>query len=408
MGLGIMKFSWKHFGLLILILSAFLFPSLSETQPATKEVYKSLPETEPQGVVARIIFFSEPTCEECAELKSKILPKLFEKYPGQISCRIYEIDQVDNFLLLDRFEKKYGLAKNEVPILFMDGKVRSGLEEEVKKLLEEDIKASLAKGGNPWAEPAPPEEKIKKEDAIKKRLESVALLALIGAGLSDGLNPCAFTTIVFLISYLSIIGRKRKEVLKTGIIYTMAVFITYLALGFGLMTIVSRIVNIALASRILYGATAVVAFAVSYLSLRDYLKARKGQFKDMTLKLSDGMQKRIHKSIHDKVKNLGIITAALVLGVMVALFELPCTGQMYLPVITALSNPNLRSRAIPYLLLYNLMFIIPLIIVFIVAYFGVSSESIGDRFRRHIGAIKIAMGGIFLALGCVLVYMALH
>lgn len=399
-----MCYSGKYFIFLIAIFAAFLFPAL----PATQAVYKSLPEIEPQGAAARIIIFSEPTCEECAEMKSKILPKLFEKYPGQISCRIYDIDNVDNFLLLDRFEKKYGLAKNEVPILFMDGKIRSGLEEEVKKSLEEDIKASLAKGGNPWAEPAPEEEKIKKEDAVKRRLESVALLALIGAGLSDGLNPCAFTTIVFLISYLSIIGRKRREILQTGIVYTISVFITYLALGFGLLTIVSRLVNIALASRILYGATAVVAFVVAYLSLRDYFMARKGQFKDMTLKLSEGMQKRIHKSIHDKVKNLGVITAALVLGVMVALFELPCTGQMYLPIVTALSNPRLRSRAIPYLLLYNLMFIIPLIIVFVVAYFGVSSESIGDRFRRHIGAIKLTMGGIFLALGCVLVYMALH
>jgi len=403
-----MKFSGKYIIILIVILTAFLFPALPETQPETKEVYKSLPEIEPEGAVARIIFFSEPTCEECAELKSKILPKLFEKYPGQISCRIYDIDNVDNFVLLDRFEKKYGIAKNEVPILFMDGKVRSGLEEEVKKFLEEDIKTSLAKGGNPWAEPAPEEKKITKEDMVRSRLKSLTLVAVIIAGFSDGLNPCAFTTIVFLISYLSIIGRKRREVLKTGIVYTVSVFITYLALGFGLLTIVSRVVNIALASRILYGATSVVAFVVAYLSLRDYFIARKGQFKDMTLKLSEGMQKRIHKSIHDKVKNLGIITAALVLGVLVALFELPCTGQMYLPIVTALSNPRLRSLAIPFLLLYNLMFIIPLIIVFIVAYFGVSSESIGDRFRRHIGAIKLAMGGIFLALGCVLVYMALH
>jgi len=403
-----MRFSGKHFIFLIVIFAAFLFPALPATQPETQAVYKSLPEVEPEGSVARIVIFSEPTCEECEELKSKILPKLFEKYPEQIACRIYEIDNVENFLLLDRFEKKYGLAKNEVPIFFMDGKIRSGLEEEVKKFLEEDIKASLAKGGNPWAEPAPEEKKISKEDMVRNRLKSLTLVAVIIAGFSDGLNPCAFTTIVFLISYLSIIGRKRREVLKTGIIYTIAVFITYLALGFGLLTIVSRVVNIALASRILYGATSIVAFGVSYLSLRDYFIARKGQFKDMTLKLSDGMQKRIHKSIHDKVKNLGIITAALVLGVLVALFELPCTGQMYLPIVTALSNPRLRSLAIPFLLLYNVMFIIPLIVVFVVAYYGVSSESIGDRFRRHIGAIKLAMGAIFLTLGCILVYMALH
>jgi cytochrome c biogenesis protein CcdA len=391
----------------LLILTLYIMGNMTCSYPEEAQ-FKSLPEIEPEGEVARIIIFSEPTCEECQELKSKILPKLFKQYPDQIACRIYEIDSVPNFLLLERFEKKYGKAENEVPILFMDEKVRSGLEEEVKKHLEEDIKASLAHGGNPWAEPAPEDLSSSNTEKISKKLDSLTLLAVIGAGLSDGINPCAFSTIIFLISYLSILGRKKKEILMMGIFYTFAVFLTYLGLGFGLMSLVQHIINnISLASKILYGVTACIAFVVAFFSFRDYTLAKKGRLKDMTLKLSDNMQKRIHKSIHSKVRNLGIVSAAVVLGALVALFELPCTGQVYLPIVTALSDPALRPKALPYLILYNFMFVIPLIVVFLVTYFGISSENIGERFKRNIGTIKILMGFMFVILGGILIYLAI-
>jgi len=371
-------------------------------------LFTPIPKIEPEGPAVRIIIFSDETCEECGELKDKILPRLMEKYPGRIACRIHDVGITENFKLMVRFEKKFGIAKHDFPVLFLDGKIRSGLEEEIKELLEPDILASLQKGGNPWPEPAPPEKDETEDDPIKSRLESITLLALIGAGLSDGINPCAFTTIIFLISYLTIIGRKRKEILLTGIVYTIAVFFTYLALGFGLLTVVKRIVNISLGSRILYGITGMVSLVVAALCIRDFALARKERYRDMTLKLSDGMQKRIHQSIHSKVRNLGVVSAALVLGVLVAMFELPCTGQIYLPIVTALSNPRFRSRALWYLVLYNLMFIVPLILVFIVAWFGVSSKSIGERFRRHIAGIKLSMGLVFIVISCVLFYMAVQ
>jgi len=391
----------KYFPVFILVFLVFSLRLFGEE-------YQSLPETEPQGNVARIIIFSDKTCEECHELKTEILPALLKKYPNQIACRFYDIDNVSNFLLMERFEKKHGKAQNEVPILFLDGKVRSGLKEEITEQLEQDIKIALAKGGSSWLEPAPETAGSSESEEMDARLKSITLVAILGAGLSDGINPCAFTTIIFLISYLSLIGRKKKEIIQTGIVYTTAVFLTYLAMGIALKDIINRIVNITSVSKIIYGVTAGIAFLVAVLSIRDYTLALKGRYKDMTLKLSDGMQKRIHKSIHDKIKNLGVVTAALVLGILVAMFELPCTGQIYAPIIIALSYPQLRSRALFYLVLYNLMFIVPLVFVFIVAYFGVSSKSIGERFRRHLAIIKLVMGIVFLLIGGVLVFMAIH
>ena len=387
---------------------AFIFPQTPTPAPP-KVTYTALPPQEPEtGAICRIIFFSDITCEECQEMKAKILPDLIKKYPGQIACRIYDINNTANFVILDRYEKKYGRAKNEVPILFLDGKVRSGYLQEVKPNLEKDIQDAIAKGGSPWPEPAPIEPAVSDTDIVKGRLESLTLLAVIGAGFIDGFNPCAFTTIIFLISYLTLLGKNRSAVLRTGILYTIAVFLTYLALGFGLLTLVSRLVNIRMASKIIYGVTGLVTLGVAYFALKDFLKARRGEFRDMSLKLSEDMQKRIRQSIHDKVKNMGMITGALALGILVAMFELPCTGQVYLPIVTALSNPQIRSRALPYLILYNLIFIMPLIVVFMIAYFGISSQTIGERFKRHIPAIKFVMGIFFLALTGVLFYMALH
>jgi len=393
---------------LILYAAAALFAQTPE--PAhPKAAYTSLPPQEPEtGAIARIIFFSDITCEECQEMKAKILPDLIKKYPGQIACRIYDIGNTANFAMLDRFEKKYGRAQNEVPIIFIDGKTRSGFLQEVKPNLEKDIQEAIAKGGSPWAEPAPLEPEVSDTDIVKERLKSLTLMAVIGAGFIDGFNPCAFTTIIFLISYLTLLGKNRKAVLRTGILYTIAVFLTYLALGFGLLTIVSRLVNIRMASKIIYGITGLVTLGVAFFALKDFFKAKRGEFRDMSLKLSEDMQKRIRQSIHDKLKNMGMITGALALGMLVAMFELPCTGQVYLPIVTALSNPQIRARAIPYLILYNIIFIAPLVVVFLVAYFGISSQTIGERFKRHVAKIKFAMGIFFIALSAVLFYMALH
>lgn len=397
----------KSLSSLIIIIFFSLFSPIfgQEAENPDQPAYKSLPEPEPEGKAARLIIFTDKTCEECQEFKEKIFPKLLKKYPGNISSRIYHINRAANFLLLTRFEDAYGVAENDVPIIFIDGKVRSGLKEEIKKHLEDDIKSALEKGGAPWPEPKPEEKDISREDAIKERLESIALVPIILAGLADGINPCAFTTIIFLISYLSVIGRNRRQILITGVIYTTAVFLTYLALGFGLLNIVQKLVNISYVSRIIYALTALASLVVSVLSFRDYRLAKKGRFKDMTLKLSEDMQKRIHKSIHSKIKSLGTVSAALILGILVAMFELPCTGQVYLPIVTALSFPELRSMALPYLLVYNLMFIIPLIVVFIVAYLGVSSNIIGERFKNNVAVIKLIMGCVFMILTALLIFM---
>jgi len=133
---------------------------------------------------------------------------------------------------------------------------------------------------------------------------------------------------------------------------------------------------------------------------------RSGDVRKATLGLPRAFKDRIHKVIRVGLSARGLLVSSLGVGLAVALLEGACTGQLYLPVLTLVArSPALRVRAVAYLLLYNLMFILPLVGVFLLAYWGVGSERLGAWLRRHLAAMKLAMACLFAVLG-VLVLMA--
>jgi hypothetical protein len=90
---------------------------------------------------------------------------------------------------------------------------------------------------------------------------------------------------------------------------------------------------------------------------------------------------------------------ALITGFVVSFIELACTGQVYLPTIVyVLSRPELAGQAFLYLVLYCLMFILPLIVVFGLSYFGTTSEQLGQFINRRTAAIKFVTGLVFVGL----------
>ena len=94
------------------------------------------------------------------------------------------------------------------------------------------------------------------------------------------------------------------------------------------------------------------------------------------------------------------VLAAFITGWIVSLLELACTGQVYLPTICFVTGvPELRLHAFLYLVLYNLMFILPLCFVFGLTYYGTTSEQIAGWMKRHIIVIKAALAVFFFCLG---------
>jgi len=217
------------------------------------------------------------------------------------------------------------------------------------------------------------------EGAILERFRSFGLLTVVGAGLLDGVNPCAFATMIFLISYLSVRKREGAELLATGAAFTSGVFLTYLGVGFGFLRFLSSLSFLAIIGKWVYGVTLLLCLALAWGSFFDYRKAKEGRLSDMSLKLPDRLRGWIRTLIREGSSARRFVLSSFAMGFAVSIVELACTGQVYLPtIIFVLGVPEWRAQASVALVLYNIMFILPLIGVFLLVYFGTTSRQLSD------------------------------
>ena len=256
----------------------------------------------------------------------------------------------------------------------------------------------------------PPWEKIEEDissvqQRLVERFQSFGIGAIAISGLIDGINPCAFATIIFFISYLALIKRTGRDLLLVGSMFTLAIFLTYFLIGAGALKAVTTLSFLPLARQIFIFVTAGIGIILGVLSLLDYLKYKKtGKSSDATLQLPPRIKQMIHSTIRKNVKTSNFIIMAAVTGFMVSILELACTGQIYLPSLIFISYvPEFRANALVYLLLYNLMFVVPLILVFLFTYWGTSSQRWAELTKQHFGAIKLIMAALFFGLAILLI-----
>jgi hypothetical protein len=253
-------------------------------------------------------------------------------------------------------------------------------------------------------------ERIK--EVVLDRFVSFNALAVVGAGLIDGFNPCAFTVLVFFISFLTFAGYNRQQIIILGSFFILAVAVTYVLIGLGLFEFFRRLEVFYFLSHLVYLLTAILALILGGFSLYDYWIFKKTNNPEaIKLKLPEFVKQQIHKVIREKTDTRGrpdlksapklkLAMAALTSGFVVSILESICTGQMYLPtIIYVLGFAKLKMRAIGYLLLYNLMFILPLVGVFMLGLFGMTSEGFAKLARRHLATIKIITSAVFFGLG---------
>jgi len=237
-------------------------------------------------------------------------------------------------------------------------------------------------------------------DVIRSKLRNVTFWTLIGAGLLDGVNPCAFATLIFFITMIMYVGGRKKDVVLVGTLFSVTVFITYLLLGIGAFGILTELAAYRFIAAAIYIITAVIVLVLALMTLRDLWSYMNGAPPtDAILQLPLNMKRRIHTVMRDHLKPGKLALGAIVIGFLVTLFESICTGQVYLPtIVMLLRDPELSGQAWIYLVLYNVLFTAPLLIVFWLAYNGVTSKAIGDWSKRNYGWIKFALLLLFIAL----------
>lgn len=249
----------------------------------------------------------------------------------------------------------------------------------------------------------------RQSQAVISRFLSFGVLTVMGAGLIDGFNPCAFTVLVFFISFLTFVGYKKRELAVLGITFVLAVFATYILIGLGLFKFIRSLEFFGFLSKIIYLAIAALAIILGIYSLYDWYIYKKTKDPErIKLRLPDFIKRRTQKIIQDSARGKNKTMAELIItvflsGFLVSLLESICTGQTYVPTIAyVVREPALRASALSYLALYNIMFILPLAVILIAALKGVNSETFSKIARGHLGTIKLLTAGLFFLLGVLL------
>jgi len=345
-----------------------------------------------------LAYFEKAGCKEC-DRASYILKRSVRKYPN-LNIKKFNSEAKENIELFEAMCGLYEVPEKKrliAPTIFL-GEQYLLKEDITDKKLGNLVKQYEQEGTRcPWEEAA--EMRSKAKESIIARFKSLGPFAVIAAGLIDGINPCAFATIIFFMSYLALVGRKGKELIYVGIAFTTAVFLTYFLVGLGVFQFVQSLSVFSVFSQVLYILIAALAFGLGVLSLYDFIKARRGEIKEVVLQLPRFLKQRIHKTIREKTRTERFVFAAFIAGGIVSLLELACTGQVYLPTLCfVVSVPELRTNALFYLALYNVMFILPLATIFSLTYFGTTSASLANVMQKHVALIKLLTSILFFGL----------
>ena len=338
-------------------------------------------------------YFYQTGCDSCSRVEAD-LSYLRNRYPQLIVEKFNVYDHPGLGLWL---AERAGKDDFHTPAVFIGNQAWIGEEEITPEAVEAALQCYQQEGAPKVWEAYSPDEG---SSNIVERFRSMSWLTVVFAGLVDGLNPCAFATLIFFVSYLTLSGRKGREVIFVGLSFTIGVFLAYLVIGLGLYKVLDLMGNLLnTLARWVYIITAAICLGLSIFSILDYFKARRGKLEDMSLKLPDPLRKRINSVIRKGRSARSYYIGAFITGLLISILELACTGQVYLPTIIFVSSmPELKLRAIFYLVLYNLLFILPLVVVFILAYYGTTSKDLTSFLQKHTAAVKIGMAVIFFAL----------
>ncbi len=174
------------------------------------------------------------------------------------------------------------------------------------------------------------------------------------AAILDSVNPCAFSMLLLTIAFLMSIGRLRSRILLIGGVYIAGIFLVYFSIGLGLLQVLH-----------LFNTPHFMGRLGSLLLIVLGLVSLIGEFfPSFPIKL------RIPVNAHRTMATLldrATIPAAFILGVIVGLCEFPCTGGPYLMILGLLHDATSYWSGVLYLVFYNALFVLPLVLILGVA-----------------------------------------
>jgi cytochrome c biogenesis protein CcdA len=206
------------------------------------------------------------------------------------------------------------------------------------------------------------------------------------AGLSDGVNPCAFVILIFIVVFLQEISGSKKRIVRVTAAYIISFLIVNIIIGI-IYYFISQKIGF---PQIIRYIVITISIAAGLINIKDFFWYGKG--------ISLGIPKSA-KGYLTNLIHVASVPAALVLGASVAVLEAPCSIPIYLSVIEVLKGAGRPLVSVlPFILLYNLFFIVPLVALSVLVYKGHDAKIFEEKSLAAKKYMKLVIGIVLLLL----------
>jgi hypothetical protein len=210
----------------------------------------------------------------------------------------------------------------------------------------------------------------------------------------DAFNPCAFFVLLFLLGLLAN-QRDRSRMLVIGGLFVTVSGVLYFAFMAAWLSLFRMIGNLDWVT----AAAALLALAIGVVNVKDFFAFKRG----VSLTIPASRLPRIYRrgrAVLAAGSFPTMVGATLVLAVAANFYELLCTAgfpMVYTRVLTlhALSPAGYYA----YLALYNLIYVVPLLVIVLVVTFALGRTQLSERQGRLLKLVSgLMMGGLGLVL----------
>ncbi|MFQ3547353.1 MAG: cytochrome c biogenesis protein CcdA [Termitinemataceae bacterium] len=392
-----------------------------EVQPSFSSERGADLQAEPLAV--RAVYFTETGCKHCDAFILVQKQRFEQEFGVRLELETYDILSAEGYRRCVDMLAERGLPFTVFPVLFIGNNVYRGSAE-----IEEHVPLELAalRDTRSWRPAVMLTDPMASSSALlpvgplasSPSLSPTGLTGLCSAGkdsissgsnigrmrtvffagLLDGINPCAFSTLLFFLSFISLRRQDRRSRVLVGLSFIGAVFLAYFLIGFGFLQVLRSLLSAGRATSYIRILVSVLAAILVALNLRDAWFAQQGRVGESALQLPAPLKRLSHQVIRFfSVLPLYVLGAALA-GFLVSVIELACTGQVYLPTLVYMNQSAVSSRSISLLLLYNLGFILPLSLVFLLFLFGLRHERLRTWYGRRIVLVRLLTAALFTVL----------
>ncbi len=314
-----------------------------------------------------LIYFYEKGCPECRRIDDFLQKRIEPNY--RVVIKKYEIHTSGNANLLMDLARAYDaehILKKGNPAIFVGDSAFHGGSRAVQRKIEQAVRSAIR------SEAVSPLNRIQRIKQEKRITSQLTLTAVIGAAAVDAINPCACAVLVLLLGTILLAShRKRSAILGAGFAFTAACFIAYFLMGLGLFTAV----RVAAIEHYVYIAVAILAILIGLWNMKDYFKP--GRW--FSIEVPKSWQPKLKRI----TSNITSVPGAFGMGLVISLFLLPCTSGPYIVIVGMLSNVATRLQATWMLLLYNIIFVLPFVIITLAVGLGFTTTARVEIWRQQ-------------------------